>query len=94
MARGVEVIERETFESALKAGRHTLEALGIDRFRARDMANIFRRHNVSDLEALVPVFKDEVSRVSAVKAGRDELAALFDRDRQQFESEQGSKDWH
>ncbi|MEI7429912.1 MAG: glutathione-regulated potassium-efflux system protein KefC [Betaproteobacteria bacterium] len=93
-ARGVEVIERETFESALKAGRYTLEALGIDRFRARDMANIFRRHNVSDLEALVPVFKDEVSRVSAVKAGRDELAALFDRDRQQFESEQGSKDWH
>jgi len=93
-SRGVEVIERETFESALKAGRYTLEALGIDRFRARDMANIFRRHNVSDLEALVPVFKDEVSRVSAIKAGRDELAALFDRDRQQFESEQGSKDWH
>ncbi|MEI7614042.1 MAG: glutathione-regulated potassium-efflux system protein KefC [Betaproteobacteria bacterium] len=93
-SRGVEVIERETFEAALKAGRHTLEVLGIDRFRARDMANIFRRHNIRDLEALVPVFKDEVSRVSAVKAGRDELAALFERDRQQFESEQGAKDWH
>ena len=92
--RGVVVIERETFEAALKAGRYTFEALGIDRFRARDMANIFRRHNVADLEALVPVFKDEASRVSAVKAGRAELAALFARDRKQFESEHSSQDWH
>lgn len=93
-SRGVEVIERETFEAALKAGRYTLETLGIDRFRARDMANIFRRHNVRDLEARIPVFKDEASRVSAAKAGRDELAALFARDREQFESEHSSKDWH
>ncbi|MBL0208325.1 MAG: glutathione-regulated potassium-efflux system protein KefC [Propionivibrio sp.] len=93
-SRGVDVIERETFEAALKAGRHVLETLGIDRFRARDMANIFRRHNVRGLEALIPVFQDEASRVSAVKAGRDELAALFARDREQFESEHSSKGWH
>jgi len=92
-SRGVDVIERETFEAALKAGRHVLETLGIDRFRARDMANIFRRHNVRGLEALIPVFQDEASRVSAVKAGRDELAALFARDREQFESEHSSKGW-
>ncbi len=93
-SRGVLFIERETFEAALKAGRYTLEALGIDRFRARDMANIFRRHNVADLEALVPIFKDDARRVSAARAGRAELAALFARDRQQFESEQSSQDWH
>jgi glutathione-regulated potassium-efflux system ancillary protein KefC len=92
--RGVAVIERETFEAALKAGRYTLEALGIDRFRAREMANIFRRQSIADLEALVPVFHDEARRVSAAKAGRAELAALFARDRQQFESEQSSQDWH
>jgi glutathione-regulated potassium-efflux system ancillary protein KefC len=57
------------------------------------MANIFRRHNIADLEALVPVFKDEASRVSAAKAGRAELAALFARDREQFEAEQSSPDW-
>ncbi len=93
-SRGVDLIERETFEAALKAGRHTLEVLGIDRFRARDMANIFRRHNVRNLEARIQVFKDEASRASAVKAGRDELAALFARDREQFESEHSSDDWH
>lgn len=93
-ARGVEIIERESFEAALKAGRHTLEMLGIERFRARDMANIFRRHNISAMESLIPVFKDEASRVSAVKIGRDELDALFARDREQFESEHSSKGWH
>jgi len=93
-SRGVEVVERETFEGAIKAGRHTLEALGIDRFRARDMANIFRRHNIGAMEALIPVFKDEASRVSAAQVGRDELAALFARDRDQFESEHSSKGWH
>jgi len=93
-SRGVEVIERESFEAALKAGRHSLEALGIDRFRARDMANIFRRHNIRDLEARVSDFSDEASRVSAAKAGRDELSALFARDREQFESDQSSDGWH
>ena len=38
--RGVAVIERETFESALKTGRHALEALGNDRFRARAKLSI------------------------------------------------------
>ena len=93
-ARGVEIIERESFEAALKAGRHTLELLGFEPFRARDMANIFRRHNISAMESLIPVFKDEASRVSAVKIGRDELDALFARDREQFESEHSSKGWH
>ncbi|WP_301102267.1 glutathione-regulated potassium-efflux system protein KefC [Propionivibrio sp.] len=92
-SRGVDIIERETFEAALKAGRYSLEILGIDRFRARDMANIFRRHNVRDLEARVSDFKDEASRVSAAKAGRDELAALFARDREQFEAGHSSEEW-
>ena len=93
-SRGVDVIERESFEAALKLGRHSLEVLGIDRFRARDMANIFRRHNVRNLDARVADFKDEASTVSAAKAGRDELAALFARDREQFEAEQSSEGWH
>lgn len=92
--RGVEVVERETFESALLAGRHALEALGFDRFRARDMANIFRRHNISITEAMIPHFKDEDRLISAAKAGRDELKQQFARDRQQFEEEHSSKGWH
>ena len=93
-SRGVDVVERETFEAALKAGRHTLEVLGFDRFRARDMANIFRRHNIGSMEALIPVFKDEASRLSAARTGRDELEAQIARDQERFEKEHSSKGWH
>ena len=92
--RGVEIVERETFESAIMAGRHALEALGFDRFRARDMANIFRRHNISVTEAMIPHFDDDDKLVSAAKAGRDELAEQFAKDRKQFEKEHSSKGWH
>lgn len=92
--RGVEIVERETFESALMAGRHALEVLGFDRFRARDMANIFRRHNINVTEAMIPHFDDDDRLVSAAKAGRDELAEQFANDRKQFEKEHSSKDWH
>jgi glutathione-regulated potassium-efflux system ancillary protein KefC len=92
--RGVEVVERETFESALLAGRRALEAMGFDRFRARDMANIFRRHNISVTEAMIPHFDDDDKLVSAAKAGRDELEQQFATDRKQFEKEHSSKGWH
>ena len=92
-SRGVEIVERETFESALLAGRRALETMGFDRFRARDMANIFRRHNIRVTEALIPHFKDEERWLSAAKSGRDELAEQFAKDRQQFEKEHSGKGW-
>jgi len=92
--RGVEIVERETFESALLLGRHALEALGFDPFRARDMAKIFRRHNIRVTEAAIALFDDDERLVSAAKAGRDELAEQFARDRQQFEKEHSSTGWH
>ncbi len=88
--RGVEVIERETFESALKAGRAALEALGVDRFRAREMADLFRRHNLSTVESQLAVYKDETRYLAAARAGREELEQSFARDRERFEKQQGS----
>ena len=78
-ARGVAVVERETFESALRTGRAALEALGVDRFRAREMADAFRRHNLATLEAALPHFHDETRMLTAAKAGREELERLFAR---------------
>src|SRR5450432_1220930 len=49
--RGVEVAERETFEAALRLGRSVLERLGTDRYRARELADAFRRHNIASVEA-------------------------------------------
>ena len=68
--------------------------MGIDRFRAREMANLFRRHNITVTEAMIAHFDDDDRLVSAAKAGRDELAEQFAKDRQQFEQEHSSKGWH
>jgi glutathione-regulated potassium-efflux system protein KefC len=88
--RGVEVIERETFESALRAGRAALESMGIDRFRAREMADTFRRHNHATVESQLAVYQDATRYMAAAKAGREELEQQFARDRERFEREHGS----
>ncbi|MGZ5099487.1 MAG: glutathione-regulated potassium-efflux system protein KefC [Usitatibacter sp.] len=91
--RGVEVIERETFESALRAGRAVLEALGVDRFRAREMADAFRRHNIATVDAQMAVYKDETRLLAAARAGREELEQQFARDRERFEEEHKEPGW-
>jgi len=81
-ARGVERIERETFEAALRAGRQTLEALGEEPFEAKEQADRFRHHNVRILEALLPHLADEKRRMSEAKSAREQLEAQFARDRE------------
>ena len=87
--RGVEVAERETFEAALRAGRAALERLGVDRFRARELADAFRRHNVASVDAMLPYYQDEARRMSMARAGREELERQFAQDRERFEREHG-----
>ena len=89
--RGVQVIERETFEAALKAGRSTLEKLGFDRFRAKEVADAFRRHNIASVDATMAFYKDEARRMSFSKQGREELEKQFAQDRERFEREHGTR---
>ena len=63
------------------AGLHGIEVLGFDRFRARDLANIFKHHNTSITEAIIPQFNDDDRLVSAAKTGRGEFAEQFANDR-------------
>ena len=91
--RGVTVIERETFEAALRAGRHVLEQLGMDPFRAREMADSFRRYNQKIVESQLPVYKDETRFLASAKAGREELEEQFARDRERFAKERGVPEW-
>lgn len=86
--RGVEVIERETFQSALFLGRRTLEALGVDPYEARERSDRFRRHNVQMLEDLRPQ-GDESVRVEMARSARDELERQFARDVAELEAEHG-----
>ena len=91
--RGVDVVERETFEAALRVGRSALEKLGVDRFRARELADAFRRHNIASVDATLPFYQDEARRMSMAKSGREELEQQFARDRERFEREHGGSGW-
>jgi glutathione-regulated potassium-efflux system ancillary protein KefC len=91
--RGVTRLERETFESALRAGRHALETLGVRPFEARERADAFRRHNVAGLEALLPQWADETARLSAAREGRIQFEQQFQRDLEQLDEQLGHS-WH
>jgi glutathione-regulated potassium-efflux system ancillary protein KefC len=91
--RGVTIAERETFESALRVGRCALESLGVDRFRAKELADAFRRHNIASVDATLPFYQDEARRMSIAKQGREELERQFARDRERFEREHGGTGW-
>ncbi|MDB4979854.1 MAG: Glutathione-regulated potassium-efflux system protein KefC, partial [Myxococcales bacterium] len=70
---GVELVERETFEAALRTGRRALERLGVGAYEARERADRFRRQNVAVLEQFLPLFEDEAQRLTAARAGREQL---------------------
>jgi glutathione-regulated potassium-efflux system protein KefB len=64
LAKGVEFELRETYESALKFGRNTLEAIGVDAERAGEVEAFVRRR---DLDRLA------LQQVEGISAGLDLL---------------------
>jgi glutathione-regulated potassium-efflux system ancillary protein KefC len=79
--RGVELIERETFESALQMGQWALEQMGMPPETAERARLKFREHNLETIEAIQPYYKDEKTMISMAQAARDELARSFEEDR-------------
>ena len=92
-ALGIRVVEREVFDSALVAGRRTLEILGVRPHEARERAERFRRHNLQTIEALRPEFMDDKQRTQRARASRDELERQFQKDAEQLDQEVGAH-WH
>ncbi|WP_050467712.1 glutathione-regulated potassium-efflux system protein KefC [Herbaspirillum chlorophenolicum] len=91
--RGVTVLERETFESALQMGRRALEQLGFGAYRARQAAMKFRAHNIKTLHELYPHYKDQQQMVSMAVQAREELQAMFASDREAMEREHTHDHW-
>ncbi|MFJ3046113.1 glutathione-regulated potassium-efflux system protein KefC [Herbaspirillum chlorophenolicum] len=91
--RGVTVLERETFESALQMGRRALEQLGFGAYRARQAAMKFRAHNIKTLYELYPHYKDQQQMVSMAVQAREELQAMFASDREAMEREHTHDHW-
>jgi glutathione-regulated potassium-efflux system ancillary protein KefC len=94
MDRGVEIIERETFEDALLLGRRVLCELGFGAYQARQAAFKFRQHNKASLQAVYPFYQDQKKYVSMAKRARDELNQMFARDRAALERDaDADRDW-
>jgi glutathione-regulated potassium-efflux system ancillary protein KefC len=93
MDRGVNLIERETFESALMLGRSALQQLGFTPYQARQAAMKFRDYNIRDLHAVYPYYKDQKQMISMAAQAREELGKMFARDMDMEASEQ-NVGWH
>jgi glutathione-regulated potassium-efflux system ancillary protein KefC len=91
--RGVESVQRETFESALRSGRQALEALGVAPYEARELADAFRRANTATLRSMQPHFRDEAKAVAIARSGREELEENLRRDRAARSRGSGADDW-
>ena len=87
MDRGVQVIERETFESSLMLGRHTLEMLGYGAWQARQLTQRFKLRNVQGLLRVYPHYKNQEQYLSASKQARDELEAMMAQDAKALQEE-------
>ena len=92
-SRGISVVERETFESALVVGRRSLERLGVRPYEARERADQFRRHNIQSLEQVLPVWANEVERTKLARSARDQLEQQMERDRATLDRHHGAVGW-
>jgi glutathione-regulated potassium-efflux system ancillary protein KefC len=78
---GVQIIERETFQSALALGRATLAAVGADPERAARAAQSFAEHDDVVLAKLYAVHKSEPgARISVSNELRDQFARTLRED--------------
>jgi glutathione-regulated potassium-efflux system ancillary protein KefC len=91
--RGVTLIERETFDSALMSARGVLETLGLPRHQARNLALRFRRHNLEQIEETAPHFKDESKLIAMSKIGRAQMEQFMAEERQRKDSRATGEGW-
>jgi len=78
---GIELIERETLDSALMSGRSVLELLGFQPHQARTLALRFRRHTIDLVEQMRMHQGDEARLIAVAKQGRQQLEEQFAQER-------------
>ncbi|MDE2081643.1 MAG: glutathione-regulated potassium-efflux system protein KefC [Burkholderiales bacterium] len=92
-ARGVRHIERETLDSALMSGRAVLELMGWQPHAARNQALRFRRHSIELLEQMAPHQGNESQLIAIAKQGRQQLEALWSRERAERRAQAARGGW-
>jgi glutathione-regulated potassium-efflux system ancillary protein KefC len=92
MALGVEVIERETFRSALNLGVKSLVALGSSPHQALRIAHAFERHDTRLLEESYALRNDQDAYIGFIRESSEMLDALMEADRAKTD-EASEADW-
>jgi monovalent cation:proton antiporter-2 (CPA2) family protein len=77
LAAGADVVERETFESALALGTRALRALGVNADRAGKAAALFRKHDRQAFKAMAPLVGDEERYMMATRDSRQTMEKLL-----------------
>ncbi len=80
-AKGVTLIQRETFESSLLSAEEVMKVLGHSTEDAHLSAQRFRDHNLAQIEQMWPYHQDEERLISLAKAGRQQLDELMAQER-------------
>lgn len=92
--RGVQYIERETFDAALLSGRSVLEAMGMERHTARNQALRFRKHTIDMMVQMAPHQGDQGKLISLAKQGRSQLEQMWARERAERKASAARRGWH
>jgi glutathione-regulated potassium-efflux system ancillary protein KefC len=90
---GVQVIERETFDSALRLGEAALVDLGYERHRAHRAAQRFRAYDNQLIEELYQVHHDQSQVISISRQARDEIERLLQEDETVISSKNDNRGW-
>jgi len=90
---GIEIVDRETFESALMSGRHVMELLGLEPHQSRNNTLRFRQRNIDLTEKMRPHWRDEAKLIAIAKQGRQQLEELFEQERAARKSPRRAGGW-
>ncbi len=90
---GVSHVQRELFESSLRSGRATLEALGFDHFHARQMADEFRRYTERFVRTERGLRDSEEDLVKRVRESREQFEKQMQQDLQRQRQRAGDTGW-
>ncbi|MBW4468898.1 MAG: glutathione-regulated potassium-efflux system protein KefC [Stenomitos rutilans HA7619-LM2] len=90
--RGVEVVQRETFDSALETGEKALKLLGFRAYRAHRAARIFKEH---DEQALweAAMIDDDKGRVARTQQLQRDLERVLQSDNQEMPRDDIERAW-
>ena len=90
----VTIIERETFEGALRLGEEALKQLGFTAWRAKQAAHLFRQHDEETLRELYQHYHDDFDvRVRISADARERLREMMQSDEDHI-LDKADKDWH